>query len=290
MSLNDWFGALEIDEDEPKKPRWCASHEYNVAFHKKAWFMDIPEGMTIVEPREVEYNRAMYLYYIGDYYKALECMRKWREMSDHKGFFLVQVADSMLRAALRVPSSNSSLLLSILSELDSVSVNYGDQLALWTAQKSVYASILGYSSEFLTAVIMLVRSISIPEHWLYFAEKKDLMVGPNFRLAYITRALLIIENHLDMNMAAGFVKAKLQRDKIKLQQLLEEYPEEVRMTARKEMALGQISENNPKHDDDDLNRPAHECRSKVGLFKTPEMCKKMEFEFRARFRWMLVGM
>ena len=41
---------------------------------------------------------------------------------------------------------------------------------------------------------------------------------------------------------------------------------------------------------DDVKRPAHDCRCKVGIFKTDEMIESIVSDFVKRYDFMFVGM
>ncbi|VDK55996.1 unnamed protein product [Cylicostephanus goldi] len=113
-----------------------------------------------------------------------------------------------------------------------------------------------------------------------------LEVGPNFRLGYHVRALMLLERHI--SQARGFVVNALQ---IKVNRLKEKLttigysPEQIR-EARLEMGADLISNEERSDLSEELQRPAHDCRSKIGVYKTPEECLRILREFRRKFSWM----
>ncbi|VDM77426.1 unnamed protein product [Strongylus vulgaris] len=138
----------------------------------------------------------------------------------------------------------------------------------------------------------------------YFGSK----VGPNFQLGYYVRALMLLERHLFH--AHGFVvdaietKIKKLRGKLtslgySTEQVSGDNPVDfISSTAHTAAYYSQIREarlnmgfdlrtDEEKSDaNEELQRPAHDCRSKIGVYKTPEECRRILYEFKTKFSWM----
>ncbi|KIH54223.1 hypothetical protein ANCDUO_15631 [Ancylostoma duodenale] len=113
-----------------------------------------------------------------------------------------------------------------------------------------------------------------------------LKVGGNFHIGYHVRALMLFERHL--NQAHGFVVDVLRKKIGRLEEkltLLGYSTDQIR-EARLRMGIDLVPSDEKAELSEDLQRPAHDCRSKIGVYKTADDCKRILSEFRNKFCWM----
>ncbi|KHJ84490.1 hypothetical protein OESDEN_15795 [Oesophagostomum dentatum] len=192
---------------------------------------------------------------------------------------------------MEVPSFPEDDLLQYLREYEQSALDYGDQLQYLNAKKEVYCRISGEEAqkEFIDAVCLLCATVDLPEHWLAFGAKSDLKVGKNFHLGYNVRALMLLERHL--SQAHGFIVDVIQKKITQLGEKLESLnysPEEIQ-EARLTMGADLLSSEEKLEMNEDLQRPAHDCRSKIGVYKTAEECQRILAGFKNKFSWMFDG-
>ncbi|CAJ0589308.1 unnamed protein product [Cylicocyclus nassatus] len=258
--------------------------------HDKGWFLaqSSTKSRTDDEKRELVYHKAAYHYHHNEFEDAVKEYKSLYNDFKHSRTHSVAVVDSLIRSALKVPSFPREELLRYLDEYEQTALDYGDQLQYLNAAKEVYGRIEGEEADrkFVDAVCLLCATVDLPEHWLAFESKKGLKMGPNFHLGYHVRALMLLERHL--SQARGFVinalQIRLTRMKEKLT-TLRYSPEQIR-EARLEMGLDLISNDERSDLSEELQRPAHDCRSKIGVYKTAEECTRILREFRRKFSWM----
>ncbi|VDL85974.1 unnamed protein product [Nippostrongylus brasiliensis] len=236
--------------------------------------------MVVLNSRELLYHRAAYFYHHDEFKLAVEEFKALHSDHKHSRTHSVAVIDSVIRCALKIPSYAIDDLLAFLSEYEQCALDYGDQLQYLSLKKDVYACIPGQRAEiiFVDTVCLLCSSVDLPEHWLAFGQRKDLTVGANFHLGYTIRASMLLERHL--KHAHGFVVDVLRKKLSALNRTLEEMkcsPDQIR-EARKMMSCDLRHLEDENDHGDQLRRPAHECRSKVEVYKTDDEIYHMEQE------------
>ncbi|KIH52901.1 hypothetical protein ANCDUO_16987 [Ancylostoma duodenale] len=113
--------------------------------------------------------------------------------------------------------------------------------------------------------------------------------GDNFHIGYHVRALMLLERHL--NQAHGFVVDVLRKKIGRLEEKLTllGYSTDQTREARLRMGIDLVPSGEKAELSEDLQRPAHDCRSKIGVYKTADDCKRILSEFRNKFWWMFMG-
>ncbi|CAJ0950357.1 unnamed protein product, partial [Mesorhabditis belari] len=291
MSLDDAFANFEIDEPEQKVNKWCLPEEYQASIHDDGWFFKDGAEKFTSDPRELDYFRAMYYLRNRDYPAAFEAIQEWRKNCHHKGFFLVQVIDSLLRVALKDPDTSKELIDALFTEFQSIVTIPGDQLQLWDSEMKICLRFSTSSQRFLQCSILLVTvSPFLPDLWLNFTKWRE-AIGPNLHACALTRAILLTKYQLEQGMGQGFAKKKLECDIIKWSTQLELLPEEQRQRAAEEMALSRDRQFLAKQEEADhsAKAPAHDCRNKSAVFFTDQMCVEAVESFSQRYSWMLMG-
>lgn len=161
-------------------------------------------------------------------------------------------------------------------------------------EKDIYAGICDddASKKFVSIVCLMCEAVDLPEHWLAFGEKPSLIMGPNFTLGYITRAIMLLERQV--KLARGFVAdvmlKKLEALNKRLNQL--GYSDDRINEARQQMGAdlrdykGTLNENDEKLD------------RYIGRFQRSDLedfpMKQREYDravrhFKRHFRWMFEG-
>ncbi|EYB82059.1 hypothetical protein Y032_0368g74 [Ancylostoma ceylanicum] len=285
--LSDIFGDFVIDEEDTVKERvqFCTPEQYRAEIHNSGWFLNLQsrKDRKDEEERELVNHRAAYFFNRGQYveaeYKSL--LHDFKHSRTHS----VAVIDSLIRCALKVPSFPQTELLRYLREYEQSALDYGDQLQ-YHAEKEVYAHIDGEDAQrkFVDAVCLLCATVDLPEHWLAFGARNDLEAGDNFRIGYHMRALVLLERHL--NQAHGFVVDVLRKKIALLEEKLASlgYSSDQVQEARLRMGVDLVPNDEKAELSEELQRPAHDCRSKIGVYKTADDCKRILSDFRNKFR------
>lgn len=280
--LSDIFGDFVIDDDSNEVTP-TAAIDYVPQIHYDGWFLRIDD-----EDKETSQLRSSYLFGTGDYSGALQEFIKQLESNKHNRVHCVAIYDGIVRSMLNIPSASSNELIGYLRQYESIATSYGDQMQYWSTARLVLCRFEDdcYCDEYLTIVSMLCATVDLPEHWLSLGEHPHLKVGPNFELGYLTRASLLMERHL--NTTAGFVRQSLQSKidstRVRLEKISHH---EKAKEARKRMAVDLLSYED-RLEMGNLKRPAHECHSKIGVFKNADQISSIVFEFRNRYSFMFV--
>ncbi|RCN37094.1 hypothetical protein ANCCAN_17024 [Ancylostoma caninum] len=292
--LSDIFGDFIIDEEDTKeRVQFCTPEQYRAEIHSTGWFLNpqSTKDRKDEEERELVNHRAAYFFNRGQYTEAVEEYKSLLHKFKHSRTHSVAVIDSLIRCALKVPSFPESELLQYLREYEQSALDYGDQLQYLNAEKEVYARTDGEDAQrkFVDAVCLLCATVDLPEHWLAFGARCDLKAGDNFEIGYHVRALMLLERHL--NQAHGFVVDVLRKKIGRLEEKLTllGYSADQIHEARLRMGIDLVPSEEKAELSEDLQRPAHDCRSKIGVYKTADDCKRILSEFRNKFRWMFRG-
>ncbi|RCN27356.1 hypothetical protein ANCCAN_26909 [Ancylostoma caninum] len=292
--LSDIFGDFVIDEEDTKeRVQFCTPEQYRAEIHSTGWFLNpqSTKDRKDEEERELVNHRAAYFFNRGQYAEAVEEYNSLLHKFKHSRTHSVAVIDSLIRCALKVPSFPKSELLRYLREYEQSALDYGDQLQYLNAEKEVYARIDGEDAQrkFVDAVCLLCATVDLPEHWLAFGARSDLKAGDNFHIGYHVRALMLVERHL--NQAHGFVVDVLRKKIGRLEEKLTllGYSADQIHEARLRMGVDLVPSEEKTELSEDLQRPAHDCRSKIGVYKTADDCKRILSQFRNKFCWMFRG-
>ncbi|PIO77117.1 hypothetical protein TELCIR_00767 [Teladorsagia circumcincta] len=263
--LSDLFANFEIDEAETNKERGkqCTPEDYLAENHYVGWFLNKASlnSHKTDEDRELISYKAAYFYHNSKYKEAFD-----------------------------IPSFPVELLLSHLHDYELCALDYGDQLQYLSMKKDVYAVVTlpDASQNFIDTVCLLCASVDLPEHWLAFGQRRSLNVGDNFRIGYMTRAVLLLERH--SKHAHGFVSRVIKKKMIDLrEQLAEIGSHESLEEARQKMGFDMVSHDETVESSEEKSQPVHDSRSKIEVYKSAEECQIIIERFKCKFSWMFEG-
>ncbi|CAB3406731.1 unnamed protein product [Caenorhabditis bovis] len=170
-------------------------------------------GKNKPESNEIEYYRAIANFNVGEYQKCIDSCNKILETSKNNRVHKIMLIDSILQSYLKLPmtSENQKISLEFLTSLESLLIDFGDQLQFLRIKSEILARFSGDPHEFLHAVSLLCSLIDLPEHWLIFLQRIEIFKkSPNMaKLCILSKVLYSYEHQF--HQANGFVKSKIKQ-------------------------------------------------------------------------------
>ncbi|KAJ1345768.1 hypothetical protein KIN20_000375 [Parelaphostrongylus tenuis] len=289
--LSDIFGLLEIDDEERGKAcaQWCTPSQYLADIENVGWFLcQKVSGEDSEHERELVNHRAAYFYHHKELRKAFEEYKLLLNQYKHSRTHSAAIIDSLIRCALKIPSTRGDDLLRYLHEYKECILDCGGQLQYLALAKDVYAHIGRDDAprKFVEVVCLLCATTDLPEHWLAFGERKLTGVPKNLHVGYITRAIMLLERQ--MKSAHGFVIRAMENKLKSCNDRLAEMgcSEQLIQEARQKMGIDLFTIEDNVALSDSFNRPPHECRLKSDAHVNDEDLETVLKEFKKKFAWM----
>ncbi|CAI4231511.1 unnamed protein product [Auanema sp. JU1783] len=283
--LEEAFGDFVIDDDdveekEREQLKFIKADEYKAFIQNEGWFLDSNQV-------DEDNFKATYFYSQGLFKKAYECFLLDFQTRKHNRIHLIALYDSILRCYANDPTIQCDVQ-KYLDLYENLIHNYSDQLQFWETSMKVVRNIEEpwATSLYLRHLSMLCSTVDLPEYWLAFAQCPGLDAGPHFKLGYLTKARLLLEDQLQHTH--GSTKEKFLQKLEKIKDSISEYdPQEVEEAVRH---MDFSMSRRHKDTSDDLSLPVYKCRSEQTALRSKEDVEKLTNQFRQQYEWMFENM
>lgn len=283
--LNDFDPS--DDEDQVKTQKTKNYPPFIQNFHDKHWYRDVSkENQTATAINEIDLFRVADFFDTGNYEAAEKILDELRENIKNNRTHEIMLIDSLLQCSIKKSDSfESSPCLQLLSDYESLLVDFGDQLQ-FLRTKALLLIKLPFNeriqNDFKKTMALLCQLCGSFENWqlfengsIFFNDKE------NFGLRMKMKRVL----HYEIEHSKGFVRENLQR---KMKRVEEEV--QVLEKKMKQEDINSILSSLDSHKDTFSPESAsefraHESRSKNKLIPPPDQPAVIS-DFFCRFSFL----
>ncbi|CAL2039759.1 unnamed protein product [Caenorhabditis brenneri] len=209
----DFLDNFDPSDDEDQTQKTNNYPPFIPNFHDKYWYRDVSkENQTATAINEIDLFRVADFFEAGNYEAAEKILNELRDNTKNNRTHEIMLIDSLLQCSIKKTDSfESSTCLQLLSDYESLLVDFGDQLQ-FLRTKALILTKLPFNeklrNDFKNTMALLCQLCGSFENWQLFENgSKFFNDKENFGLRMKMKRVL----HYEIEHSKGFVREKLQR-------------------------------------------------------------------------------